>query len=193
MSKCIQYHTEDLTCFSKRRPYLFKVLNSICNWYFRRNSRNGKKSEKVYSSRNWRAYKRKLEICRDVPGYVGREEFKSIFEQINNYKNPPHDPFIFTENESSDGEDKNENTDSEDNMDLEIKDLEIKAFINDKNFEKKFKKHFLVVTRNLEKKIKVADIIFVYSTFRKGELNSIFENIDNKMFHSKETISIATV
>ena len=46
-------------------------------------------------------------------------------------------------------------------MDLEIKCLEIKAFINDKNFEKKFKKHFLVVTRILEKKIKVADIIFV--------------------------------
>ena len=43
----------------------------------------------------------------------------------------------------------------------------------------------------MEKKIKVADIIFVYSTFRKAELNSIFENIDNKMFDSKETISIA--
>ena len=37
----------------------------------------------------------------------------------------------------------------------------------------------------------VTDIIFVYSTFRKAELNSIFENIDNKMFDSKETISIA--
>ena len=76
------------------------------------------------------------------------EEFKSIFEQINNYKNPPHDPFIFTESESSDGEervsdrDKNENEDSEDNMDLEIKDLETKAFINDKNFENKFKNIF---------------------------------------------------
>ena len=76
-------------------------------------------------------------------------------------------------------------------MDFEIKDLEIKAFINDKKFENKFKKHFLVVTRNLEKKIKVADIVFVYSTFREGELNSIFENIDNKMFDSKEIISIA--
>ena len=65
-------------------------------------------------------------------------------------------------------------------MDLEIKDLEIKAFINEKNFENKFRKHFLVVTRNLGKKIKVADITFVYSTFRKGQLNSIFENIDNK-------------
>ena len=39
-------------------------------------------------------------------------------------------------------------------MDLEIKDLDIKAFINNKNFEKKFKKHFLVVTRNLEKKLR---------------------------------------
>ena len=76
-------------------------------------------------------------------------------------------------------------------MDLEIKDLEIKAFINDTNFENKFRKHFLVVTKNLEKKIKVADIIFVYSTFRKGQLNSISENIDNKIFDSKETISIA--
>ena len=141
--------------------------------------------------------KRKLEICRDGPGYVGMEGFKSIFDQINNYEKAPHDPLTFTESESSDGEERdsdrarNENTDSEDNMDLEIKDLEIKAFINDKNFEKKFKKHFLVVTRNLEKKIKVADIIFVYSTFREGELNSISENIDNKMFDSKEIISIA--
>ena len=32
--------------------------------------------------------------------------------------------------------------DSEDNMDLEIKDLETKAFINDKNFENKFKNIF---------------------------------------------------
>ena len=39
-------------------------------------------------------------------------------------------------------------------MDLEIKDLEIKAFMNNKNFEKKFKKHFLVITRNLEKKLR---------------------------------------
>ena len=60
---------------------------------------------------------------------------------------------------SSDGEERvserarNENKNSEDNMDLEIKDLEIKAFINDKNFENKFKKHFLVVNiKNLEKK-----------------------------------------
>ena len=37
----------------------------------------------------------------------------------------------------------------------------------------------------------LADIIFVYSTFRKRQLNSIFENIDNKMFGSKETISVA--
>ena len=37
-------------------------------------------------------------------------------------------------------------------MDLEIKDLEIKAFINEKNFENMFRKHFLVVTRNLGKK-----------------------------------------
>ena len=124
------------------------------------------------------------------------EGFKSIFDQINNYEKLPHDPFIFSESESSYGEERvsdrarNENTDSEDNMDLEIKDLEIKAFINDKNFENRFKKHFLVVTRNLEKKIKIADI-FVYSTFRKGELNSIFKNIDNKMFDSKEAISIA--
>ena len=49
---------------------------------------------------------------------------------------------MFTESESSDGQKRvsdrarNENTDSEDNIDLEIKDLEIKAFINDKNFEK---------------------------------------------------------
>ena len=99
------------------------------------------------------------------------EGFKSIFDQINK---PPHDPFIFSESESSDREKRvsdrarNENTDSEDNMDLEIKDLEIKAYINDKKFEKKFKKHFLVVTRNLEKKLKVADIIFVYSTIQKG-------------------------
>ena len=104
---------------------------------------------------------------------------------------------MFTESESSDGQKRvsdrarNENTDSEDNIDLEIKDLEIKAFINDKNFGNKFKKHFLVVSRNLEKKIKVADIIFVYSTFRKGELNSILENLDNKMFDNKEAISIA--
>ena len=86
--------------------------------------------------------KKKLEICRDVPGYVCMEGFKSIFDQINNYEKPPHDPFIFSESESSDGEERvsdrarNENTDSEDNMELEIKDLEIKAFINDKNFEK---------------------------------------------------------
>ena len=141
--------------------------------------------------------KRKLEICKDFPGYVGREGFKSIFDQINNYEKPLHNPFIFTESESSYGEEKdsdrarNENTDSEDNTNLEIKDLEIKAFINDKNFEKKFEKHFLVVTRNLEKKIKVADMIFVYSTFRKAELNSIFENIDKKIFNSKKTISTA--
>ena len=45
--------------------------------------------------------------------------------------------------------------------------------------------------REFGKEIKVADIIFVYSTFRKAELNSIFENIDNNMFDSKETISIA--
>ena len=83
--------------------------------------------------------KRKLEICRDAPGYVCMEGFKSIFDQINNYEKTPHDPFIFSE---SDGEERvsdrarNENTDSEDNMDLEIKDLEIKAFINDKNFDK---------------------------------------------------------
>ena len=37
-------------------------------------------------------------------------------------------------------------------MDLEIKDLE--AFINDKKFENNLKKHFLVVTRNLEKKLR---------------------------------------
>ena len=104
--------------------------------------------------------KRKLEICRDVPGYVGMEGFKSFFDQINNYEKPPHDPFIFTESETSDREEKVsdrariENTDSEDNMDLEIKDLDIKAFINNKNFGKKFKKHFLVVTRNLEKKLR---------------------------------------
>ena len=48
--------------------------------------------------------KRKLEICRDVPGYVGMEGFKSIFDQINNYEKLPHHPFIFTESESSDGE-----------------------------------------------------------------------------------------
>ena len=135
--------------------------------------------------------KRKLEICRDVPGYASMEGFKSIFDQINNYEKPTHDPFMFTESQSSDGEERvsdrarNENTDSEDNMDLEIKDLEIKVFINDKNFENKFKKHFLVVSRNLEKKIRVADIIFAYSTFRRGELNSIFENIDNKMLIRK--------
>ena len=76
-------------------------------------------------------------------------------------------------------------------MDLEIKDLEIKAFINEKKIENKFRKHFLVVTRNFGEKIKVADITFVYSTFRKGQLNSIFENIDNRMFDGKETISIA--
>ena len=92
--------------------------------------------------------KRKLEICRDVPGYVGMEEFKTILDQINNYEKTPHDPFIFTESESSYGEERvsdrarNENTNSEDNMDLEIKYLEIKAFINGKNFEKKFKKRF---------------------------------------------------
>ena len=72
------------------------------------------------------------------------EGFKSIFNQISNYEKFPHDSFIFTESESSDGEERdsdrprNENTDSEDNMSLEIKDLEIKAFINDKNFENKF-------------------------------------------------------
>ena len=141
--------------------------------------------------------KRKFEICRDVPGYDGMKGFKSIFDQINNYEKTPHDPFVFTESESSDGEERvsdrarNEYTDSENNMDLKIKDLEIKAFINDKNFENKFRKNFSVVTRNLGKKIKVADIIFVYSTFRKGQLNSIFKNIDNKMFDSKKTISIA--
>ena len=43
----------------------------------------------------------------------------------------------------------------------------------------------------MEKKINVADIVFVYSTFRKGELNFIFGNIDTKMFVSEETISIA--
>ena len=32
--------------------------------------------------------KRKLEICRDVPGYVGMEGFKSISDQINNYEKP---------------------------------------------------------------------------------------------------------
>ena len=102
--------------------------------------------------------KRKLEICRDVPGYDGMKWFKSIFDQINNYEKPPHDPFVFTETEPSDIEEtvsdraRNENTDSDDNMDLEIKDLEIKAFINDKSFENKFRKYFLVVTRNLEKK-----------------------------------------
>ena len=102
--------------------------------------------------------KRKFEICRDVPGYDGMKGFKSIFDQINNYEKPPHDPFLFTESESNDVEERvsdgarNENTDSEDNMDLEIKDLEIKAFTNDRNFENKFRKHFLVVTRNLEKK-----------------------------------------
>ena len=135
--------------------------------------------------------KRKLENCRDVPCYVGMDGFKSIFDQISNYEKPPCEPFIFTESVSSDGKERvsdrarKENTDSEDNTDLEIKDLEIKTFINDKNFANRFKKHFLVVTRNLGKKLKVADIIFVYSTFRKGELNSIFENIDNKMFDSK--------
>ena len=155
-----------------------------------------KNQKKFIPEKNDVPKKRKLEICRGVPGYVGMEGFKSIFDQINNYEKLPHDPFIFSESESSYREERvsdrarNENTDSEDNMDLEIKDLEIKAFINDKNFEKKFKKHFLVVTRNLEKKIKVADMIFVYSTFRKAELNSIFENIDNKIFDSKETISI---
>ena len=72
------------------------------------------------------------------------EGFKSIFDQINNFEKPTHDPFIFSESESSDGEERdsdkarNENTDSEHNMNLEIKDLEIKAFINDKNFEEKF-------------------------------------------------------
>ena len=91
--------------------------------------------------------KRKLEICRDVPGYVGMEGFKSIFDQINNYEKTPHDPFIFRESESSDGEKRdsdgarNENTDSEDNMDLEIKDLEMKNLII-KILKKKFKKHF---------------------------------------------------
>ena len=157
----------------------------------------GKNQKKFIPQKTDVPKKRKLEICRDVPDYVGMEGFKSFFDQINHYKKLPHDSFIFTESETSDGEERvsdrarNGNTDSEDNMNLEINDLEIKAFINDKNFEKKYKKHFLVVTRNLEKKIKVADIIFVYSTFRKAELNSIFENIDNKMFDSKETISIA--
>ena len=92
--------------------------------------------------------KRKLEICTDVPGYVGMEGFKSIFDQINNYEKPPHDPFIFNQSESSDRQERdsdrarNENTDSEDNTNLEIKDLEIKAFINDKNFEKSLKDIF---------------------------------------------------
>ena len=92
--------------------------------------------------------KRKLEICTDVPGYVGMEGFKSIFDQINNYEKPPHDPFIFNQSESSDGQERdsdrarNENTDSEDNTNLEIKGLEIKAFINDKNFEKSLKDIF---------------------------------------------------
>ena len=73
-------------------------------------------------------------------------------------KKKTHDSFVFTESESNDGEDRvsdrdrNENTDSENNMDLEIKDLE--AFINDKKFENNLKKHFLVVTRNLEKKLR---------------------------------------
>ena len=57
------------------------------------------------------------------------EGFKSIFHQINNYEKPPHDPFIFTESKSSVGEERvsdrarNENTDSEENMDLENKDF----------------------------------------------------------------------
>ena len=139
----------------------------------------------------------KLEICRDVLGYDSMNRFKSIFDEINNYEKPPQDPFVFAESESSDGEERvsdrgrNEKTNSADNMDLEIKDLEIKAFINNKKFEKKFRKHFLVVTRNVEKKIKMADIIFVDSTSRKGQLNIIFENINNKIFDSKKTISIA--
>ena len=67
--------------------------------------------------------KGRLEICRDVLGYDGMEGFKSIFDQINNYEQPPHDRFVFAETGSSDGEErvsdraKNENTDSDDNMD----------------------------------------------------------------------------
>ena len=66
--------------------------------------------------------KRKLEICRDVRSYDGMKELKSIFDQINNYEKPSHNPFVFAESESSDGEERvsgrarNENLDSENNI-----------------------------------------------------------------------------
>ena len=56
---------------------------------------------------------RKLEICRDVLGYDGINIFKSNFDQINNYEKPPHDPYVFTERESSDGEERESLTELE--------------------------------------------------------------------------------
>ena len=72
----------------------------------------------------------------------------------------PHDPFIFSQSESSDRQERdsdrarNENTDSEDNTNLEIKDLEIKAFINDKNFEKNLKNIFYLFREIWKRKLR---------------------------------------
>ena len=45
-----------------------------------------KNQKKFIPQKTYVPQKRKLEICRDVPGYVGMEGFKSIFDQINNYE-----------------------------------------------------------------------------------------------------------